>query len=217
MSFDTIDTIENVDDLAKGVEILCQREPAFARIYAATGLPPLRRKPGGLAGLLEIIAYQQISLTAAGAIWARMEAKLAPFEVKALSHLDDRAFMDCGLSRPKIATIRAVLAPINDGNLVLSDFKTAKNQKIFAKLTEIKGIGPWSAHIYLLTHLGRIDIWPCGDLALQESAKMLFGLQARPDEKKMLEMAEPWQPWRAVAARLLWSHYKLVKLDGGTL
>jgi len=211
------DTIETPDDLRQGIEILCRQEPAFARIFTATGLPPLRRKPGGLAGLLEIIAYQQISLTAAAAIWARMAVKLAPFNPQNLAKLDDNAFVDCGLSRPKIRTIRAVLCHINDQNLHLADFTTAQDSEIFARLTQIKGIGPWSAHIYLLTHLGRIDIWPTGDLALQESARLLFDLKARPDEKQMLEMAKPWQPWRAVAARLLWSHYKLVKLDGGSL
>ena len=214
MSFSTIET---ESDLRAGVEILCAREPAFAKIYAATGLPPLRRKPGGLAGLLEIITYQMISLKAAAAIWQRVEAKLAPFDAKTMAKLDDSAYMECGLSSPKIRTIRAVLAHINQGKLPLTNFETAENSQIFSTLTDIKGIGPWSAHIYLLTHLGRTDIWPTGDLALQESAKLLFDLPTRPDEKQMLIIAEPWQPLRAVAARLLWSHYKLVKLDGGSL
>jgi len=213
----TFATIETEADLRDGVEILCTREPAFAKVYAATGLPPLRRKPGGLAGLLEIITYQMISLTAAAAIWSRVEASMAPFDAQKMAGLDDSAYMDCGLSRPKIRTIRAVLAHINDDTLQLAQFKTAENNEIFSSLTQIKGIGPWSAHIYLLTHLGRIDIWPVGDLALQESAKMLFDLETRPNEKQMLEIAKPWQPWRAVAARLLWSHYRLVRLEGGTL
>ncbi len=210
-------TIETEADLRGGVEILCVREPAFAKVYAATGLPPLRRKPGGLAGLLEIITYQMISLSAAAAIWQRVEEKLVPFDAQMMAELDDSTYLACGLSRPKIRTIRAVLADINQSKLTLPDFKTAENSKIFSRLTDIKGIGPWSAHIYLLTHLGRIDIWPVGDLALQESAKMLFDLETRPTEKQMHEMAKPWQPWRAAAARLLWSHYRLVKLEGGSL
>lgn len=213
----TFATIENESDLREGVEILCVREPAFARVYAATGLPPLRRKPEGLGGLLEIITYQMISLTAAAAIWQRVEAKLAPFDARMMAEFDDSVYMDCGLSGPKIRTIRGVLDHILNGKLLLTNFKAAENSQIYSTLTDIKGIGPWSAQIYLLTHLGRIDIWPVGDLALQESAKLLFDLEARPNQKQMLELAKPWQPWRAVAARLLWSHYKLVRLDGGSL
>ena len=210
-------TIETNADLEEGIAFLCAREPAFSRVFAATGLPPLRRKPGGLAGLLEIITYQMISLSAAAAIWQRLEAKLSPFDPQILAQLDDSAYADCGLSKPKIRTIRAVLAEIDNGKLSLTNLESAENSDIFQMITAIKGLGPWSAHIYLLTHLGRTDIWPSGDLALQESAKLLFNLKTRPDEKQMQMMAEPWQPWRAVAARLLWSHYKLVKLDNGSL
>ena len=210
-------TIETKDDLRAGVQTLCAREPAFAKVYAATGLPPLRRKPGGLPGLLEIITYQMISLKAAAAIWQRMEERLAPFDAQFLAGLDDSIFMDCGLSGPKIRTVQAVLTHISSGKLNFDEFKAASNNQIFTTLTDIKGIGPWSAHIYLLTHLGRADIWPVGDLALQESARLLFKLESRPDTEQMRALAKPWQPWRAVAARLLWSHYKLVKLQGGRL
>ena len=213
----TFATIETTDDLRHGVESLCAREPAFAKVYATTGLPPLRRKPPGLAGLLEIITYQMISLSAAAAIWSRVQEKFSPFDPRTMAGLDDSVFTACGLSGPKIRTIRAVLAHINSGKLSLTNLATAENSEIFARLTDINGIGPWSAHIYLLTHLGRTDIFPTGDLALQESTKLLFDLKTRPDEKQMLALAKPWQPLRAVAARLLWSHYKLVKLDGGQL
>ncbi len=209
--------IETENDLREGVEALCKREPQFEKVYAAIGLPPLRRRPPGLPGLLEIITGQQISILAAAAIWQRVEAKLAPFDPTIMAQLDDSAYIECGLSRPKIRTIRAILAEILDGKLLLTNIEAAENSQIFSSLTAVKGIGPWTAQLYLLTSLGRTDVWPVGDLALQESAKLLFDLKTRPNEKQMLTLAEPWQPWRAVAARLLWSHYRLVRLEGGSL
>lgn len=210
-------TIETEDDLREGVAYLCQREPLYGKVFAATGLPPLRRKRAGLGGLLEVITEQQISVHAAAAIWQRVEAKCAPFDAQKLADMDDSEYVACGLSRPKIRTIRAILAEILNGKLSLTNMETAENSQIFESLTRVKGIGPWTAQIYLLSNLGRMDVWPAGDLALQESARLLFGLDARPGEKEMLALAEPWQPWRAVAARLLWSHYRLVRFEGGSI
>lgn len=210
-------TIETTDDLQEGIDFICQREPAFKKVLNATGLPPLRRRDNNLAGLIEIITGQLISIKAAAAIWQRLEAKLAPFDAATLAEIDDSIFIECGLSKPKVRTIRAILSEITDGKLSLTKLKTAENSEIFAILTSIKGIGPWTAQIYLLTNLGRRDVWPAGDLALQESAKLLFNLKNRPTEHEMNKLAEPWQPWRAAAARLLWSHYHLVRLEGGSL
>jgi len=210
-------TIDTKADLQIGIDFVCEREPAFKKVLKATGLPPLRRKEDNLGGLIEIITGQLISIKAAAAIWQRLEAKLAPFDPAILAEIDDSVFIECGLSRPKIRTIRAILSEIANGKLSLTKLKTAENSEIFAILTSIKGIGPWTAQIYLLTNLGRRDVWPTGDLALQESAKLLFNLNNRPNEREMLKLAEPWQPWRAAAARLLWSHYRLVRLEGGSL
>jgi len=210
-------TIETEKDLQEGLSFLCQREPLFAKVLNATGLPPLRRKPGGLRGLVEIITEQQISLHAAAAIWARMEVAFAPFDAEKMTEASDDLYAECGQSRPKIRTIRAVLEAVSNGKLSLTNMETSDNSEVFSNLTAIKGIGPWTAQIYLLTNLGRTDVWPVGDLALQESTKLLFDLEARPNEKQMLSFGEPWQPWRAVAARLLWSHYRLVRLEGGKI
>jgi len=210
-------TIETEKDLTEGLSFICAREPRFQKVLNATGLPPLRRKPGGLPGLLEIITEQQISIHAAAAIWSRMEAKFAPFDAEKMIEADDEQYAECGQSQPKIRTIRAVLQAINNGKLSLTNLQFAENSEVFSTLTAIKGIGPWTAQIYLLTNLGRIDIWPVGDLALQESTRLLFDLENRPDEKLMQALAEPWQPWRAVAARLLWSHYRLVRIEGGQI
>ena len=214
MPFPTIDTKA---DLQAGIEFVCECEPAFKRVFEATGLPPLRRRENDLGGLIEIITGQLISLKAAAAIWQRLESKLAPFDEEILTNIDDSVFAECGLSKPKIRTIRAVLTEITNGKLSLTKLETAENSEIFTIPTAIKDIGPWTAQIYLLTNLGRRDVWPAGDLALQESAKLLFNLENRPNEREMREIAEPWQPWRAAAARLLWSHYRLVRLEGGAL
>jgi DNA-3-methyladenine glycosylase II len=213
----TIITINHLQDLKRGVDYVCQCEPAFEKVIAKTGLPPLRRKLGGLAGLLEIITEQQISVHAAASIWKRFDEKFAPFDLETLIATSDEGFINCGQSRPKVRTIRAVLEAISTGNLNLENLHRQSDKDVAAHLTAIKGIGPWTAQIYLLSNLGRSDVWPVGDLALQESAKLLFNLDERPDEKRMTTMAEPWQPWRAVAARILWSHYRLVRFEGGVI
>jgi len=213
----SLPTIDSEKDLKQGLSFICAREPRFQKVLNATGLPPLRRKQGGLRGLTEIITEQQISIHAAAAIWTRVEARFAPFDAEMMASASDDEYINCGLSRPKIRTIRAVLDEILIGKLSLTNMESAENSEVFATLTSIKGIGPWSAHIYLLANLGRIDVWPVGDLALQESARLLFELENRPNEKQMLKLAEPWQPWRAAAARLLWSHYRLVRLEGGEI
>ncbi len=212
-----IRTIETIDDLKEGVAYVCDREPAFQRVVDAIGLPPLRRKPSGLKGLVEIITFQLISLKAAAAIWARVEVQFGEFDPIAMQSASDEAYSACGLSRPKIVAIRAVLEHVNNGKLSLTNMEMAENSDVFSQLTAIKGIGPWSAHIYLLASLGRSDVFPYGDVALQESAKLLFGLESRPTAKELQNQAIPWQPWRAAAARLLWSHYKFVKMEGGQI
>lgn len=213
----TIPTIKNESDLRTGVEYICKVEPAFLPVVKNIGLPPLRRKKGGLKGLVEIITEQQISIHAAAAIWARVEARFAPFKFADLHAANDDDFAACGLSRPKIRTIRAVLEHMNAGHLQLDHCSQLDDQAVTKMLTDIKGIGPWTAQIYLLSNLGRCDVWPAGDLALQESARVLLNLNDRPDTRAMNTLAETWQPWRAVAARLLWSHYRLIVMEKQTL
>ena len=212
-----IQTIETMQDLEQAAAFVCEAEPAFQKVVDAIGLPPLRREQPGFKGLVRIITFQLISLAAARSIWARVEEKFGDLDPQVMQNAPDEAFSACGLSRPKIAAIRAVLEHINNGKLQLTKLKTAEDSEIFNQLTAIKGIGPWSAQIYLLANLGRCDVFPYGDVALQESAKRLFGLKTRPTAKQLQNQATAWKPYRAVAARLLWSHYKLVKLDGGKL
>jgi DNA-3-methyladenine glycosylase II len=176
-----------------------------------TGLPPLRRAEPGFAGLLHIVTEQQVSLASAAAIWGRMVEQLQPMTPEHLATLSDEALRAPGLSMPKIRTIRALCEALASGVLDLDHVARAPNEHAFEALTAIKGIGPWTAEIYLLSCLGRRDVWPAGDLALQVAAQAAFALDARPDAKAMRAMAEPWRPWRAIAARVLWSYYRAVK------
>lgn len=206
-----IRTITVMDDVAEGVAHLTAVEPRFAGVVDACGLPPLRRADAGLGGLMAIITEQQISVHAAAAIWSRIEARFAPFETAVLADSPDADFAACGLSRPKIRTIRAVLEACGQGQLDFGAMAAMADDQVVAMLTAIRGIGPWTAEIYLLANLGRTDVWPKGDLALQEAARLLFNMQRRPDAARMQAIAREWRPWRAVAARLLWSHYRAVK------
>jgi DNA-3-methyladenine glycosylase II len=198
-------------DLAETVSVLAAAEPRFAAIVGATGLPPLRRRADGLAGLLRIITDQQISLASAAAIWGRFEAAFAPFDPGTLAAAGDEALRACGLSAPKIRTIRALAAAVSAGVLDFSRLELLSDDEVARELTAISGIGAWTAEIYLLTCLGRADVWPTGDLALRLATASAFQLADRPSPAEMERLAEPWRPWRAVAARLLWAHYRHVK------
>ena len=198
--------IETPSDLEEGVRFLCQVEPIFAQIYARTGPLPLRRKPEGFSQLVSAIVSQQVSTASAAAIWARVEA--AGFaQADHVRAAPDSALQAVGLSRPKVKYLRALAeAEIDfDGLRQLSD------TEVMARLTAVSGIGPWTAQIYLLSSLGRADVFPDADLALQEAAKLALGLAERPKPRDMAKIAERWAPMRAVAARLLWAYYRIEK------
>ena len=200
--------IETTDDVRAGVERLIAIEPAFARVVDETGLPPLRRARGGFAGLVHIVTEQLISLNAAAAIWQRMEQAFDPVCAESVARAGDEVLADCGQSRAKIRTIRCVIAALEAGDLDFERLGRLSDEDAAAELTAITGIGPWTCDVYLLSCLGRADVWPAGDLALQVGAQLLFDLDQRPDARQMLQLAESWRPLRAVAARLLWSWYR---------
>lgn len=203
--------IDTEADLQTGLAALARAEPRFAAIHAETGDPPLRRRPGGFAGLAAIVVSQQVSTASAAAIWSRMAARLAPLDHAALLRARRDKLVRIGLSGGKIRTLRAVARAIEAGALDLDGLVDRPADEAHAVLTALHGIGPWTADIYLLACLGHADAWPVGDLALQESARIAFGLAERPTARAMVPLAEPWRPWRAVAARLLWSYYRVAK------
>lgn len=205
------ETIENAEQIREGVACLCAADPRFDAVVAVTGQPPLRRRAGGLEGLLNTVVGQQVSKASAEAIWQRMTGLFAPFDPGVLANADDDALRAAGLSRPKMRTVRAVSQAILDGALVFDDLAMLDDDGVHTVLTAIKGIGPWTADIYLLSCLGRCDAWPAGDLALQIAAHEALELEARPDVKGMVALGERWQPWRGVAARLLWAYYSATR------
>jgi len=178
----------------------------MAEAYALTGALPLRLKPEGFGELLSAIVSQQVSVASAGAIWARLVAVGcdAPETVERMSEEDLRAL---GLSRQKAAYAKALA----QARIDYEALRAAPSEDVIKTLVAVKGIGAWTAEIYAMFSLGRADVFASGDLALQEAARVLYGLETRPKEREMRAMAAQWAPWRAVAARLLWAYYKDIK------
>ena len=200
-------SIRTEKDLKEGVAALVGSCAHLARVHALAGDPPLRRRPAGFKGLARVIVGQQLSIASARAIWQRLEARVRPFTTESLLATPDKDLRLAGLSAGKIATLRGVAESVTNGSLDLDALKRAREGLIHAKLTALKGIGPWTADIYILFCLARADAWSPGDLALQVAVRDAFALEARPDQALMIEIAEAWRPWRAVAARMLWSYY----------
>ena len=198
--------IETEDSLLEGSEDLARRFPEFAKAIELIGPLSLRRRPDGFSRLLSAIVSQQLSVAAADSIWLKLKRAglIGPRKIKAAS---DKELANAGLSRQKIGYARA-LASSRINYKKLRDLSSAE---VIEQLTEVSGIGNWTAEIYAMFSLGRADVFAPGDLALQESARILFNLKKRPKEKEFREMSLAWSPWRAVAARILWAYYRVSK------
>ncbi len=198
--------IETPDCVAEGAAWLTTTCPRMAYAIEQTGPLPLRRKPDGFAQLLSAIVSQQVSVASANAIWKRLkDAKLTgPRKIMWATDDDLRAV---GLSRQKIRYARALAEARIDYNAL----RDATDDQVVAVLTEVPGIGVWTAEIYAMFSLGRADVIAPGDLALQEAARILYDLPKRPTDKELRQMAEAWSPWRSVAARVLWAYYRVAK------
>jgi DNA-3-methyladenine glycosylase II len=200
--------IANELDLTRALQELGAREPCFLRLVELVGLPALRSAEPGYRGLIRIVVDQMISLKAAEAIWNRMEQKLGPLEPEVLIRRRETSFRKAGLSGAKARAIRAITQAVRDGSLDLEALGSLDNEAVMAKLTALPGVGPWTAEIYLLFCLGRADIWPAGDVALQHAVHHALKLNARPDAGTMRQLAEAWRPFRGAAALLLWNYYR---------
>jgi DNA-3-methyladenine glycosylase II len=203
--------IDSDADIALGLAALTAADPRLIRIGEVAGPPPLRRRPGGFAGLASIVVSQQLSTASAAAIWGRLSAAFDPFEPAAMRRARTTRLQRIGLSAPKIRALKEIARAVEDGAIDFDAIPSLAADEAHAMLTAVHGIGPWTADIYLLFCVGHADAWPAGDLALQEAARMAFELAARPTSKEMVVLAEPWRPWRGVVARLLWSYYRAVK------
>lgn len=202
--------IQSHDDLTEGAAWLAQAEPRFAPVLDQVGDLPLRLKPPGFKGLVEIIISQQVSVASADAIRLRM-AEAGLFDPSKVRTAGQSGLRAAGLSKPKARYVHA---------LALSDLDYAALERLpdgdaIAALTGLLGIGPWTAQIYIMFCLGRADMFPPGDLALQEAARVLFDLDARPTPEALALMAQQWSPWRSVAARALFAYYRIIKQREG--
>ena len=196
-----------IDQLHASLIALADIEPAFARGIDRVGLPDARMSEQGYATLLRTIVGQQVSVHAARAVWNRLEAALGDMTDPApLLAATDEELRACGLSRQKSGYARSLAGLVGSGALDLAKL-AEDDEAAIAELVRIKGIGRWSAEIYLLFAEGRPDIWPAGDLAVQVEVGRLLGLEERPSEKLTRELAEAWRPHRGAAAIFAWHHY----------
>jgi len=198
--------IETPACVAEGADFLAAIEPRFSHALTLTGTLPLRRRKDGFAALLDAIVSQQVSVAAADAIWGRLKQAglTGPRKIMWASDDDLRA---CGLSRQKIRYARELAA----SGIRFPKLRDAPTDDVIETLIEVPGIGRWTAEIYAMFSLGRADVFAPGDLALQEAARILFEMEERPSEKALRQQSEAWSPWRGVAARLLWSYYRVAK------
>jgi DNA-3-methyladenine glycosylase II len=201
--------------LDRAIDQLIALDPDFAaKLTEIGGRPPLRRREPGFAGLVWIIVSQQVSTASANAIFRRVESGLAPLSAKSVLAADDPALRACGLSSPKMRALRALAQAVERDALDLTGLAALSAEDAHRALVAVKGIGPWTADIFLLFCLGHPDAFPAGDLALQEATRLALGRKKRPDARALERIAERWRPLRGVAARILWAYYRLARKGG---
>jgi DNA-3-methyladenine glycosylase II len=183
-------------------------DPDFAGIEERAGPLPWRRRDPGFAGLLRTICGQMISNQAAAAIWGRLSALPGVLEPAGLLALDEAALRGAGLSRPKVAHVRALAAAVAEGRLDLEALRAAPDAAAVAAISAIPGLGPWTAQVHLVFGFERPDVFPAGDVALAAGLAHLKSLPERPAPRALAGMAAAWSPWRSLAARLLWHHWR---------
>ncbi|MHA6316745.1 DNA-3-methyladenine glycosylase family protein [Altererythrobacter sp. CAU 1778] len=197
----------STQQLQQGIDAVAALEPGVARALEAAGYPEPRIRPTGYMAMLRTIVGQQVSVAAAASMWNKLEAELgADFAPADLLGRDFDTLRACGLSRQKQGYARSLCELVDTGEVVFDDLP-ADDEEAIAQLTKIKGIGRWSAEIYLLFAEGRPDIWPAGDLAVQAGMARILDMDERPSEKQARERAEGWSPHRGAAAIFTWHCY----------
>ena len=199
--------VRTTDSIQAHLTSLADREPAFARVIAQLGMPEPRSSKPGAETLLRTIVGQQVSVAAARSMWAKLEAAFgSPPDLEKLLAATDEELRAAGMSRQKSGYIRSLAQLVLSGELDL-DSLPEDDEEAIALLTKIKGIGRWSAEIYLLFAEGRADVFPAGDLAVLVEIGRLLGLPEKPTEKQLRDLAEAWRPYRGAAAVLAWHSY----------
>lgn len=193
-------------DVDEGAAWLSAQDPRWHAVLERCRPLPLRLRPDGFAQLLSAIVSQQVSTASAAAIWTRMEAAGLTTEA-AVAAAEDETLRAVGLSRQKMRYARALA----EAGIDYAALRGVPTGEVVQQLTAVPGIGVWTAEIYAIFSLGRADVFAPGDLALQESARLVFDLPGRPRERDLRAMAADWSPWRSVAARGLWAYYRVTK------
>ena len=204
-------------DLNDAINALVNLDPRLAPVLDVAGMPALRRREPGYAGLAAIVCGQQLSTKAAAAIWGRVNAAFDPFHHDALKSARSDKLGRLGLSAAKIKSLKFIARELCASRLNLDVLAEEDADAAHATLTKLHGIGPWTADIYLLFCLGHGDAWPAGDLAIQEAMRIGLALKSRPTVKEMQPLAEPWRPLRGAAAHLWWAYYHTIKKREGVL
>ena len=204
-------------ELDDAVATLVAQDPRLQPILARTGMPALRQREPGFAGLAAIVTGQQLSTASASAIWGRLTAAFDPFDPEPIRKARAQRLGRLGLSAAKIKTLKNIARELAAERLNLEVLAEEDADAAHHTLTALHGIGPWTADVYLLFCLGHGDAWPAGDIAIQEAIKVGLGLQARPTIKQMAPLAEPWRPLRGAAAHLWWSYYRVLKKREGVI
>ena len=205
--------VRTAESLTHSLNALAQREQAFAKVLDTHGHPEPRVSEPGVETLLRTIVGQQVSVAAARSMWNKLTAKFGqPVDLQKLLIASDEEMREAGMSRQKAGYLRSLAGLVMSGELDLAHLPEDDEEAV-AELTKIKGIGRWSAEIYLLFAEGRHDVWPAGDLAVQIEIGKLMGLDGKPTEKQLRELAEKWRPHRGAAAVLAWHSYNAPPLD----
>lgn len=189
------------------IQSLCEADPLLRAVVDGHGQPPLWAREPGFPTLVQIILEQQVSLASAKACFDKLKSALPVLTPDNFLTLKDEHLLQIGFSRQKSRYSRILAQAIVDGELDIDGLSTMPDDEVFARLTALTGIGPWTANIYLLMALSRPDIWPQGDLALEVALKDMLNLEERPKGEVFQQVGEGWRPYRAVAARILWHYY----------
>ncbi|MCC8941751.1 DNA-3-methyladenine glycosylase 2 family protein [Bradyrhizobium sp. Arg68] len=209
--------LETQADLDDAIQKLVAQDRRLRPILELTGMPAIRQREPGFAGLAAIICGQQLSTASAAAIWGRVSQAFDPFDHDAIRKARADRLGRLGLSAAKIKTLKHIARELAEERLNLDVLANEEADAAHNTLTALPGIGPWTADVYLLFCLGHGDAWPAGDLAVQEAVKAGLGLKERPTPKQMAPLAEPWRPLRGAAAHLWWAYYRVLRKREGVI
>jgi DNA-3-methyladenine glycosylase II len=203
-------SIETEADIAEALSALLTADHRLVAVAEIAGALPLRRRSGGFEGLAHVVMGQQISIHATDSIWRRLYAAIDPFTPAQFLRASEEELRAAGLSGAKVRTLAGIAKACTEG-LSLEALHDLPAEEAIAALVALKGVGRWTAESYLLFCVGHPDVFPAGDIALQGAVHHGLRLKQRPDEKRLRKLAEKWSPWRGVAARLFWAHYRAMR------